>query len=240
MVIKNGLPVTYSPTTKTYVFYPETDGMPMPDAYYQSKHFLGILPALKLYFASRDDVVISGNIFIYYEEGDNQRRVVPDCFVVLGVGKESFERNNTYLMWDVGKQPDFVLEIGSPATARTDLTRKRDLYARLGIGEYWRFDPSGGEHYNAPLVGERLVDGEYREFRMNRDEDGGVWGYSPALNLELRWVDGRLRFYDPAGDRWLQNMEETDAAREFERERADSAEARIAEMEAELRRLRGE
>ena len=181
-------------------------------------------------------------------------RIAPDCFVVFGVSRESFERNNTYLMWDVGKSPDFVLEIGSPSTARNDLGDKRELYASLGIGEYWRFDPSGGDHYGEPLVGEALVEGEYRELEMVRGSGGSVWGYSATLNLELHWEEGRLWFYDPVEERWLENMEETGVAREAAEARAESAEARAetaearaetaearaAELEAELRRLRGD
>ncbi len=253
MLAKNAR-VDVSASTTTEVFYPETDGMPLPDGYYQYSHFLEILSLLKSFFSLREDVVVGGDIFIYYQEGNPQVSVAPDCFVVFGVGVESFERNNTYLMWDVGKAPDFVLEIGSPSTARNDLRGKRDLYAQLGIGEYWRFDPSGGDHYGEPLVGESLVDGEYRELVMGRDVDGRSWGHSPMLNLELHWEDGRLRFYDPVGGRWLRNIEETDAARESAEARAESAEAvaetertaresaeaRIAELEAELRRLRGE
>ena len=69
---------------------------------------------------------------------------------------ESIERNNTYRLWEVGKAPDFVLEIGSASTAEADLGRKRELYAELGVAEYWRYDATGGEFYGDPLVGERL------------------------------------------------------------------------------------
>ena len=110
----------------------------------------------------------------------------------------------------------------------------------MGVGEYWMFDPSGGDHYGFALRGERLVDGEYRRLEMQEDADGGVWGYSPTLNLEFHWEDGRLRLYDPVGERWLKNDEEADAARLSAEVRAESAEARIAELEAELRQLRGQ
>ena len=232
MIAKN-LAATAGTATQTEVFYPETDGMPLPDGFHQHSYFIEILSTLKTFFGLRDDVVVGGDIFIYYQEGNPQVRVAPDCFVVFGVSVESFERNNTYLMWDVGKPPDFVLEIGSPSTARNDVGDKRELYARLGIGEYWRFDPTCGDHYGEPLVGERLVDREYRDLNMARESDGRVWGHSPVLNLDLHWEDGRLRFYDPVRERWLQNMDETQAVRE-------SAEARVVELEAELRRLRGE
>ena len=229
------------------IFYPETDGMPLPDAFYQSKHLYDLLSMLDLLFGLRDDVVFGGDIFIYYAEGDPSLTVAPDCFVTLGVSVESFERNNTYLVWDVGKAPDFVLEIGSPSTATNDLGRKRDLYASMGVGEYWRFDPSGGEHYGRPLVGEALVDGEYGELEMFQNEDGEVWGESPTLNVELHWSDGCLRLYDLAGERWLQTLSEVEEARVEAEARAEvaesareSAEARMAELEAELSRLRGE
>ena len=88
---------------------------------------------------------------------------------------------------------------------------------------------------------------------MREDADGGVWGASPTLSLELHWEEGCLRLYDPLGERWLQTPVEVEAARETaeaerERERlaresaevrAAESEARVAELEAEMRRLRG-
>ena len=152
----------------------------------------------------------------------------------------SLEGNNTYLLWEVGKAPDFILEIGSPSTAATDMGRKRELYAEIGVGEYWRFDATGGEFYGEPLVGERLVDGEYRRLEMRRATDGRVWGHSEALNLDLWWTDGDLRFWDPAAVSWLLRREEERARVEEERAGRLAAEARVSELEAELRRLRGE
>lgn len=240
MVIEKAASVADTTADKTKIFYPESDGMPLPDGLHQYKYFLEILSVLELFFSTRPDVAVGGDIFIYYVEGNRQMRVAPDCFVVFGGDIESLERNDTYLLWEVGKPPDFVLEIGSPSTANNDLTGKRDLYAQLGMGEYWRYDPTGEDHYGEPLVGERLTDGEYQALEIVHEVDGGVWGYSPALNLELHWKEDRLRFHDPAAGRWLQNIEEINAARESAETRANAAEARIAEMDAELRRLRGE
>ena len=220
------------PTIRTEIFYPETDGMPLADGDYQFEHFMEILFLLRSFFRDRPDVAVKGNTIIYYVEGNPRLWVSPDCYVAFGVDLALLLENNNYRVWEMGKAPDFVLEIGSPSTASNDLGDKRDLYARLGIGEYWRFDPSGGDHYGEPLVGERLVDGEYRRLDMREDVDGGVWGDSPALGLELHWVEGSLRLYDPVGGRWLQTPTEIEEARE-------AAEARAAELEAELRRLRG-
>ena len=49
---------------------------------------------------------------------------------------ESIRRHNTHLLWEIGKAPDFLMEIGSKSTADEDLGRKHDLYAEMGVLEY--------------------------------------------------------------------------------------------------------
>ena len=131
---------------------------------------------------------------------------------------------------------------------------KRETYAEYAVGEYWRFDPSGGEYHDAPLAGDTLVDGEYEPIEIVSEPDGRHWGYSEALGLELWWEDEQLRFRDPVSGAFLRTLEESESALESERmeraaaeRRAESerieraaAEERMADMEAELRRLRGE
>jgi Uma2 family endonuclease len=36
--------------------------------------------------------------------------------------------------------PDIVIEVSSPSTRKLDIGRKRDLYARAGVAEYWFVD----------------------------------------------------------------------------------------------------
>ena len=235
------------------VFYPDEDGLPLPDSLEQEPYFIEILATLKAFLESLN-VLVSGNTIIYYVEGDPSFSVSPDCYIVFGIGRAALlELHRTYRVWEAGKFPDFVMEIGSPSTADNDLGQKRDLYARLGALEYWRYDPTGGEHYGEPLVGEYLVDGEYQRFEMMADADGLPRAHSPLLNLDLRWEEGRLRFYDPVSGRWLENnsesiaraevaearVEAAEVLAETERDARIAAEARVSEMEAELRRLRG-
>ena len=241
------------------IVYPETDGMPLPDGEYQAPLYRRIVRDLEVHFGSVPGARVNGDTFIYYVEGDPRRSVSPDCYVVFGLTEAalhslSLEENNTYLLWEVGKAPDFILEIGSSSTAGADLGSKRALYAELGVREYWRFDATGGEFYGEALVGERLVDGKYVRLLMREEEDGRVGGRSDVLNLELWWEDGHLRFLDPTtGDRLLSQEEEQDGrlAAEARAEtaetragaaesRAEVAEARLAELEEELRHLRGE
>ena len=229
------------------IIYPDTGGLPLPDGLEQEPYFIDVLATLKA-FLERKDVLVSGNTLIYYVEGDPSFSVAPDCYIVFGIGRAALlELHRTYRVWEAGKFPDFVLEIGSPSTAENDLGPKRELYARLGALEYWRYDPTGGEHYGEPLVGEHLVEREYRRFEMMDDLNGLPRAHSPLLNLDLCWEEGRLRFYDPASGRWLENNAESiaraeaaEALAEGEREARIAAEARMAEMETELRRLRGE
>ena len=189
--------MTTKASTEAEIIYPETDGMPLPDGVFQDPLFREVVSTLETFFSEQPNTVVSGNTFIYYEEGNPRRSVSPDCYVAYDSDVELLLSNNTYRLWEMGKPPDFALEIASVSTATADTGSKRELYARLAIPEYWRYDSTGGEFYGEPLVGEYLVDGEYRRFETHRESDGRVWGHSPALNLDLWWDDGRLRFWDP-------------------------------------------
>ena len=241
----------------TTIVYPETDGMPLPDGETQSPIFVAIMGMLRGFFGKVRGARVNGDTFIYFIEGDNRRSVSPDCYVALGLSDESIasiEGRNSYLVWEVGKPPDFVLEIGSESTGRVDTGSKRDIYAEIGVPEYWRYDPTGRDYYGEPLVGERLVDGEYARLPLRYEEDGSIWSHSEALNLDLRWLDGELRFRDSVSGNWLLSYEEQqgraeeaearanlEAAR-AEEERAGrlTAEVRVAELEAELRRMQAD
>ena len=246
--------MTTQATTK--VFYPETDDMPMPDGEYQAPLYIKIVGMLLTFFRNVPGAHVNGNTFLYYVEGNPRRFVSPDCYVVFDLSDDaleslSLEGNNTYLLWEVGKPPDFILEIGSPSTGNVDTGSKRDLYAELGVGEYWRYDGTGGDFYGEPLVGERLVDGEYERLEMRYEDDGDVWAHSYALNLDLWWRDGELRFWDPVAGEWLLTQDEEQDGRLQAEARAESAEEwagterqarlaaeeRIAQLEAQMRRM---
>ena len=141
-----------TPAATTEIFYPETDGMPLPDGLTQSPIYAQIMNILMTFFKDLADCEVNGDVFIYYVEGDNRRTVSPDCFVAFGLSEaalESLERRNTYLLWEVGKPPDFVLEIGSDSTATVDTGRKRDLYAG------WAFRSTGATTPRAGTTTER-------------------------------------------------------------------------------------
>ena len=177
----------------------------------------------------------------------------PDLLVAFDVDPDAFERSNAYVIREQGKPPDFVLEIASPSSRRRDLVDKRAAYANLEIPEYWSFDELA-EHPHPKLAGDRLAGDAYRPLPIEHLPDGVAQGYSPVLNLHLRWEQGRLIWHDPATGRPIASLAEEREARAQaearadvergtrilaeERARADREYAR--QLEAELRRLRGE
>ena len=156
----------------------------------------------------------------------------PDLLIAFNVNPEFRLARKGYLIPEQGKPPDFVLEVASDTTGRIDETVKRDAYAAMGIPEYWRFDPSGGQWHQAPLSGDRLVGGEYVPIAITRSDEQHLWGHSDALNLTLCWEDGNLRFWDSASRGYLSTYVEERAARR-------QAEDRVRQLEEELRHRDG-
>jgi Uma2 family endonuclease len=225
------------------VHYPESDGKPMAESDLHRNEMVRLIGTLEDAFEDRPDVYVSGNLLIYYEEGNPRASVAPDVFVVIGVAKRE---RLIYKLWEEGVPPTVVIEVTSPTTRREDRAKKWSLYARLGVREYVMYDPRD-EYLRPPLQAYHLESGDYRAMPMRAD---GSF-YSVVLNMGLRLVDGRLRFFDN-GNTYLSPAERADAeaaARiaaerraEIEARRADdeatarvAAERRIAELEALLR-----
>ena len=152
----------------------------------------------------------------------------PDLFVAFDADRAAYRASNGYIISEQGKPPDFVLEVASASTADVDVGDKRADYAALGIPEYWRFDETG-EHHGTRLAGDRLMGGVYVPIDLEERPDGGLQGYSEALNLYLRWEQGQLGWYDPATGRHITTFEDERDARIREQARADTAETRADE-----------
>jgi hypothetical protein len=220
-------------------FYPDPD--PKPDSMEQGLTIHECAYLLHDYFAVRPDVLVDASGSIYYDRQDRRRsHVAPDLYITFGVDAATvFERNN-YLIWEAGKSPDFALEVASRSTHRVDTRDKPALYAAIGVGEYWRFDPSGGSYYGYDLAGDILVDGVYQPLPVSETPDGMIQGYSPALDLILCVRDRRLFFHDPKTGRAIASISEQRAETEQERAAREAAEAEAERLRAELRRLKGQ
>ncbi len=236
--------------------YPYVETKPLTRRHQQQITYLACV--LRRRYADRPDVSVDTQMTVHYEEGNRNAFLEPDVAVVF-VARPGDDRTSTKLWQEPA--PAFVLEVLSSSTWRNNLGPKREIYAAMGVAEYWLYDPY-----------ERWMSGRLRAGRLREGvyEDGppltapaapaaphrGRVLYSAALELELLDADGHLRFYDPAARRYLPSYDEQAesadnetrrADREAERaareaERADretaarqAAEARIAELEAMLR-----
>ena len=248
-----------------------------------------IITSLAIHYADQPNVTVASEVPIGPSLPVRNNVRIPDLMVVREGDRALLEEQRGYEIDRQGKAPDFALEVASPTTGRADYTDKRRDYARFGVAEYWRFDPSGGEYHDAALAGDRLVDGVYEPIEIEALGEDRLSGYSEALGLYVCWEDGMLRFFDPGTESYLrsheedraarmaaearareeeaarlaaqaragtaENRAETAEARAREEEaarlaaqaragtaenRAETAEARMAELEEELRRLRGE
>ena len=214
--------------------YPETDGQPMAETPEHRDVMIDAIQVLQRHFAHRPDVYVSGNMMMYYEEGEPRRCVSPDVFVAVGV--EDKDRR-TYLLWREAKGPDFVLEVTSRSTRRNDQVTKRALYEWMGVSEYVLYDPLG-EYLDPPLQGYRLVGGRYVEWEGTRVPGGVRALHSDVLGLSLhvRARDRALRLYDPVSGEDLLTPVEAAAAREEAEARAEREAAARGEAEARAER----
>ena len=227
--------IPYAPTETTDL-YPDSDGKPMAVSDLHRRILMRTIQVLETYYKENSEVYVSGDILMYYVEGDPRKSVAPDVLVTFGMGKKD---RRTYLVWEEGKVPDFVMEFSSKGTYRNDLGSKMELYASLGIRDYFLYDAEG-LYLSSPIMGFTLVDGVYTPIAAG--PDGGL--HSTALNLDFSVgeVVG-LGIYDPVADTWLQTPAESAIARaEIAETRAEIAETRaeIAETRADREATRAE
>jgi hypothetical protein len=189
-------------------------------------------------------VYVAGNLFIYYEEGNRAAVVAPDVFVVIGAPKHV---RSSYLLWQKPKGPDFVLEVTSHSTRHQDQHEKPSIYTRLGVREYFQYDPTG-DYLVPQLQGLRLVEGTYQPMSATVLPTGELTLHSDVLGLDLRLAGDMLQFYDPTTSRRFLTYEEAEQARQqaeqawqqaeaqarHEAALRQAAEARLAELEARL------
>lgn len=233
-----------------YNSYPSSAGKPIAEGDFQRIQLTYGIDSLSFHFKAALDIYVSGNLFIYYEEGNPSAVIAPDVFVVFGVEKK---RRRSYKVWEEGgKLPDFVLEITSKSTAAQDRGAKMGLYAYLGVREYFMFDPTS-DYLDPPLQGMKLNgNGYWDPLDTKTLPDGTLVVFSEVLQLELHASPaGELHFYDPKTEKFLRNYVEANTiadeailraeqeAQRAERERQArlESEARLAKLEARLRDL---
>jgi len=233
--------ISTTTTSVPEIHYPSSDGRPLGETGWHVESTLALFGVLKHKYADRPDVYVAANMFLYYEEGKPKAHRSPDCMVMLGVRGNHPRR--WFKTWVEGVVPAVVFEFASPETYREDLGAKRDLYARLGVTEYFLYDPVG-ECLDPRLQGYRLAGQAYES--LTPDEDGGLT--SRVLDLRLVPEGSLLRVIDLATGQSLLSFDEMAEgyrragaerdrhrqAAERERRRAEASEAEVARLKALL------
>src|SRR4051794_18711575 len=221
-----------TPRAAREVDYPTSDGKPMAETDLHRQDMVDVIDTLADRYADEADVYVTGNLLLFYEEGNRRKHLSPDVFVVRGVPK--LPPRDYYLLWKEGRSPDAVIEITSKTTRREDQNKKLLIYRDiLKVLEYFQFDPTE-DYLKPPLQGFRLVGGEYLRIEP-------VEGRLPSevLGLHLERDGSELRLYDPVlGVRLLTPREQ----RDVQRREANEARARaeVARTRAEEARTRAE
>ena len=183
--------------------------------------------ALARHYGTTGGTLVMSEMPIVWTFSQRTGQLYPDLLIAFDVDRDAAIARRCFALDERGKPPDFVLEVASENTAPNDFRNKPAGYAAFGVTEYWRFDPTGGDYYPASLAGDRLVDGEYRPISVVKVDEERYWGHSDALNLDLCWERGQLRWYDPASQRYIANYDDQANARA-------AAEAQLTATEAEL------
>jgi len=217
-------------------------------------HIINTREILRHRLRAEKMVSVDADMLLFFQKGFPKRRVAPDVFVVWGVPQK---RRRSFKLWIEGQAPQVIFEFTSRETQDEDLGTKRAIYARLGVEEYYLFDPYG-EYLLPPLRGYQLAGEEYVMRTMEpllpptfngKNGNGSLTGWrlmSERLKLEL-WalptgeidMPYLLRFYDPATEQWLPDPGQAMVERELFAKQATEAKTQ-AERESIARRAEAE
>ncbi|MCI0702010.1 MAG: Uma2 family endonuclease [Planctomycetia bacterium] len=171
----------------------------------------------------------------------------PDVVVFENLNKPWNARRGTFSVKEMDARPLVIIEVTSPSTRYIDLDDKVEDYYKAGVPLYIIADRretnDGGAFIR--LLGYRTTPEGY--VRIPEDAKG-VW--IEALKVWIQAEGDRVVCADEHGnsipdlrerlDAERQRAETAEAARNAEKQRADAAEQKLKEMEAELKRLRDE
>lgn len=214
---------------------PYDDGEPM-ESNWQRIQISLLVESTHRRWPGRTDFFAGGNMFIYYSVKQARDREFkgPDFFVVKGV--DGARDRRSWIVWDEDARfPDVIIELLSPTTADEDLGPKKALYERtFKTPDYFCCADEV-----ASLEGWRLRDGRYTA--LAADEQGRLW--SEELQV---WLGPWTGKYQGTASTWLRCffpdgrlVPVADEIAETERQRAETAEAEMARLRADLERLKG-
>lgn len=120
------------------------------------------------HFRNGSNQVLVAPFDVYLDETSNA--VQPDIIIVLEQNLSIINENG-----HIHGVPDLLVEVLSPGNKDHDLIRKKDLYERFGVKEYWIADPDTNL-----VLGYQLVN---KSFEKIHEEIGTF--QSPLLDLSF-------------------------------------------------------
>jgi Uma2 family endonuclease len=195
------------------IIYPESDGKPMAETDLHRDWMVRIIDLFKERFRG-EQVYVSGDLIVYYVEGNPRKSVVPDAFIVKDCDPG---RRRVFKTWEEHRVPNLVLETTSKSTRKKDTRDKPAIFAALGVPEYFLYDPTA-DYLDPPLVGMRLVGDSYEPIVPNEARRL----VSQELGAELFLEDGQLVMCDArTGERLLTEAEAAHAQARTARAESD-------------------
>lgn len=158
----------------------------------------------------------------------NRPPLVPDFFLSLDVQPHEdwhSKQHRSYLVWLFGKPPEVVVEIVSNLEGNELGSKLRD-YALMGVDYYVVFDPQ-------KLLSEDILrvyePGLWKRYKLREDYK------LPGIGLSLTLWKG---VFEGVEDTWLRWCDAEGNLIPTGQERAENAETELAQLRAEVERLR--
>ena len=174
-----------------------------------------LLAMLLQFFEQREDVFLSSNMNLYYEEKNPNKWYAPDLLIAFGV--PNHERSS-YQIWKENVFPQVIFEIASDRTWKTDVSEKLELYGVFGAEEYYILDPEF-DFLPAPMLAFHRQNGRLLSAPI---ADNRI--FSPRLGLEIVRTKNTFRLFNPNTTEFLRTLEE--------------AESELDRLKAEIERLK--
>ena len=119
-------------------------------------------------FATENDLgmILPSPLDVFLD--DHSNAVQPDLFFIAKNNLHIFNQNGP-----VHGVPDLIIEVLSPGNTKHDKVRKKDLYEKFGVKEYWIIDPNSKNTIGYSLVENKFTSigefqGEVRSTLLNQ------------------------------------------------------------------------